>query len=128
MKKVLAAGCFNIIHPGHIYFLKSAKKLGDELIVILANDENNRKQYAAPAIEREKLLRSLNIADKIFIGDAKDKSKIVKEIKPDIIALGYDQKMPDSLDNFEFVRINKFADYSTNRIYMKQKALKQSGI
>lgn len=113
-KKVLAGGCFNRIHPGHIYFLKEAKKLGNELIVVLTNDKNNKKPYAVSAKERKKILKSLNIADKIFIGDPKNKIKIVKKVKPDIIALGYDQKLPDSLDNFKYVQIKRFGGYSTN--------------
>ena len=77
-KKVLVGGCFNLIHPGHIYFLKEAKKLGGELIVVLANDKNNKKPYAILAKERKELLESLNIADEILIGDSENKIKIVK--------------------------------------------------
>ena len=113
-KKVLVGGCFNRIHPGHIYFLKEAKKLGDELIVVLANDKNNKKPYATSAKERKKLLKSLDIADEIFIGDPKNKIKIVEMVKPDVIVLGYDQKLPDGLVSFKHVRIKRFNGYSTN--------------
>lgn len=112
-KRILAGGCFNSIHPGHIYFLKEAKKIGDKLIVILANDKNNRKSYAVPAKERKRMMESLNLADKVLIGNSKDKTKIVKKIKPNIIVLGYDQEMPDGLENFEYVRIKKLSNYST---------------
>ena len=112
-KKILVGGSFNSIHPGHIYFLKEAKKLGDKLIVVLTNDKNNKKPYAIPAKERKRLLKFLNIADKIFIGGSKDKIKIVKKVKPDIIALGYDQKLPDGLDNFKHIRIKKLGGHST---------------
>jgi len=112
-KKILAGGCFNSIHPGHIYFLKEAKKIGDKLIVILTNDKNNKKPYAVPAKERKRMLESLNLADKVLIGSPKDKTKIVKKIKPDIIVLGYDQEMPDGLESFEHVRIKKLSNYST---------------
>ncbi len=113
-KKVLVGGCFNLIHPGHIYFLKEAKKLGGELIVVLANDKNNKKPYAISAKERKKILKFLNIADRILIGDPKNKTKIVEMIKPDIIALGYDQELPDGLENFKHVQIKRFGGYSTN--------------
>jgi len=112
-KKILVGGAFNSIHPGHIYFLKEAKKLGDKLILLLTNDKNNKKPYAVPAKERKRLLKSFNIADKILIGDPKDKTRIVKEIKPDIIALGYDQKLPDGLENFKHIRIRKLGSHST---------------
>ena len=112
-KKVLVGGCFNKIHSGHIYFLKEAKKLGDKLIVVLANDKNNKKPYALPAKERKRLLRSLNIADKILIGYFEDKIKIVKKVKPNIIALGYDQELPEGLENLKHIRIKKLSNYST---------------
>ena len=113
-KKVLVGGCFNSIHPGHIHFLKEAKKLGDELIVILTNDKNNKKPYAISAEKRKKTLESLNIANKVLIGDPENKTRIVGEVKPSTIALGYDQKLPDGLENFKNVRIEKLSDYSTS--------------
>lgn len=116
MKKVLVGGCFNIIHPGHIYFLKQAKKFGDELIVVLTNDKNNKKPYAIPAKERKKLLESLNIADKVLIGDFQDKTKIVEKVKPHIIALGYDQELPNSLKSLKNIRIKKLSKFSTKSI------------
>ena len=112
-KKVLVGGCFNKIHPGHIYFLKTAKKLGDKLVVVLTNDKNNKKPYTLPAKERKRLLKSLNIADKILIGNFKDKTKIVRKVKPNIIVLGYDQELPDGLENLKHIRIKKLSNYST---------------
>lgn len=112
-KKVLVGGCFNKIHPGHIYFLKTAKKLGDKLVVVLTNDKNNKKPYALPVKERKRLLKSLNIADKILIGHFKDKTKIVKKVKPNIIVLGYDQELPDGLENLKHIWIKKLSNYST---------------
>lgn len=121
MKKVLAGGCFNSVHPGHIYFLKKAKELGDFLIVVLANDKNNRKPYAVPAVERKKALEMLGIADKVIIGHEKDFLTVIMMEKPDIIALGYDQQIENSLKpiikkmGIQIVRIEKFGDYSTGK-------------
>ena len=112
-KKVLVGGCFNSIHLGHIYFLKESKKLGDELFVILANDKNNKKLYSVSAKERKRLLEALNIADKVVIGNPNNKADIVKKIKPDIIALGYDQELPKGLNKLKFVRIKKLANHCT---------------
>lgn len=114
-KKVLVGGCFNRIHPGHIYFLREAKKLGDKLIVVLANDKNNKKPYAFSAEKRKKTLESLNIADKILIGEPNDKTRIAKKIKPDFIALGYDQKVIPGLEKFKHIRIKKLGSYSTRK-------------
>ncbi|MEM7819330.1 MAG: adenylyltransferase/cytidyltransferase family protein [Candidatus Aenigmatarchaeota archaeon] len=124
MKKVLCGGCFNHIHKGHIYFLKKAKSLGDYLIVVLAHDKNNKKPYAIPAKSRKKYLEKLKIANKIVIGHPKDFMKTVKKYKPDIIALGYDQKLSKDIRNklkkinIKIKRIKKFGDYSTRKIFI----------
>jgi len=120
MKKVLVGGCFNKIHPGHVYFLKEAKKLGDYLIVVLTNDRNN-KPYGIPAKQRKKNLEKINmklkLINKIVIGDPNDFSKVVKKEKPDVIALGYDQKLPEGVSKeikkIIVKRIKKFGNYST---------------
>jgi len=117
--RVLCGGCFNKIHSGHIYFLKKAKSFG-RLIVVLTNDRNNKKPYAIPAKERKINLKKLKIADKIVIGDAKDYAKAVKKYRPQIIALGYDQKLKKKTKdivkkmNIRVKRIEKYGDYSTS--------------
>ena len=123
--KVLAGGCFNKIHPGHLYFLIKAKALGDYLVVVLAHDRNNKKPYAIPAKERKKKLHELRIADKIIIGHPTDFLETVKKVKPDIIALGYDQKLDKEMRKkikklkIKIVRINKLGNYSTIKIIRK---------
>ena len=90
----MATGTFDILHIGHIYFLKEAKKLGDELVVIVACDSTVRKlkhEPVTPEKMRLQLIRELKIVDDAFLGQKDDIYKIVEEIKPDIIALGYDQ-------------------------------------
>ncbi len=96
MRKVLVGGVFNIVHPGHVFFLKKAKELGDYLVVVIANDKTaaRTKQYAVRGQEeRKRDVEKLGIANKVVIGDASDFMKVVREEKPDIIALGYDQRM-----------------------------------
>ena len=107
------------MHPGHIYFLESAKKLGNKLVVVLTNDSNNKKPYAVPARQRKKLLESVELADEVLIGDVKDMAKVVEIVKPDVVALGYDQKMPPGLDKIKFVRIKKFGSYSTSSLLVR---------
>lgn len=100
MKKVLAGGAFNIIHPGHIFFLEKARKLGGYLVVVVANDKTVRRSKGALAMKaesRKKVLESLRIVDKAVIGDERDFLKVVREERPDIIALGYDQKLDENL-------------------------------
>jgi FAD synthetase len=115
MTTVLAGGCFNQIHAGHIYFLKKAKSLGDKLVVVLANDRNNTKPYAIAAKERKKNLQALGIADEVLIGHSSDFSSTIKKIKPNIIALGYDQTLPCET-KIKTVRIRKFGGYSSRKI------------
>ena len=104
--KVMCGGCFNRIHKGHVYFLKKAKSLGDELIISLAHDNINKRKYGKAALSgriRKRNLEKLKIADKILLGDPKDRMKVVLKERPDIIALGHDQKMPElrNLRNIE---------------------------
>ncbi|HDM67038.1 MAG TPA: FAD synthase [Thermoplasmatales archaeon] len=94
MVKVMATGTFDLLHMGHIYFLKEAKKLGDELIVVVACDDTVRKlkhEPVTPDYMRASIVGELKMVDKALVGYKDDMYKIVEEIKPDIIALGYDQ-------------------------------------
>jgi len=94
MVKVMATGTFDILHLGHIYFLKEAKKLGDKLSVVVATDSTVRKLKHEPVNTEQirlDLIKELKIVDEAYLGHEEDMYEIVKEIKPDIIALGYDQ-------------------------------------
>lgn len=100
MKTVLAAGVFDFFHPGHEFFLREAKKLGEKLVVIIARDVNvQRIKNITPTYSEEKrlaLVKKSGIADAIFLGnEGEDFLEIVKKINPDILALGYDQKAPN---------------------------------
>ena len=94
MVKVMATGTFDILHMGHIYYLKEAKKLGDTLAVVIATDSTVRKLKHEPINPQEirlNIIKELKIVDEAYIGYEDDIYEIVKEIKPDIIALGFDQ-------------------------------------
>jgi len=94
MVKVMATGTFDILHLGHIYFLKEAKKLGDNLAVVVATDSTVRKlkhEPVNPEHIRLSLIKELKIVDEAYLGHEEDMYEIVKEIKPDVITLGYDQ-------------------------------------
>ncbi len=75
--------------------LRSAKVLGDKLVVVLSNDAHNRKVNAVPAVQRKRWIEELGIADKVVIGDAQGFADTVRRENPDILVLGYDQKLPD---------------------------------
>jgi len=99
MRKVMAFGCFDILHMGHYTYLKNARKLGDKLIVVVARDSTIRKfKKREPVLDEEsrrKLVESLKFVDSAVLGSAGDKYRIIKKMKPDVIALGYDQKQDE---------------------------------
>jgi len=78
-----------------VRLLRSARVLGDILVVVLSNDEHNRKPNAVPAAQRKKWVEALGIADRIVIGDADGFAQTMRRVNPDILVLGYDQKLPD---------------------------------
>jgi len=93
IRVVLAGGVFDIIHPGHVFFLTKAKELGDFLIVVVARDETARKNkiVVVPAKQRVKVVRALKPVDAAIVGKYEDIFKTLYDIKPDVVALGYDQ-------------------------------------
>lgn len=94
MKTVMATGVFDIIHLGHIFFLKESKKLGDELVVVVARDSTARKNGKSPVMDettRLAIVSELKPVDRAVLGHEGDIFRIVGEIKPEIITLGYDQ-------------------------------------
>ncbi|WP_458721193.1 adenylyltransferase/cytidyltransferase family protein [Candidatus Nitrosocosmicus sp. R] len=96
IKVVLVGGVFDLLHVGHIHTLKSAKLLGDVLIIVVATDstvsslKKNRKIYHDEK-SRLELVSSIKFVDKAVIGRKKSIYDTVEFVRPDIIALGYDQ-------------------------------------
>ncbi|MBI5624937.1 MAG: adenylyltransferase/cytidyltransferase family protein [Elusimicrobia bacterium] len=93
--RVLAAGCFNRVHQAHLAMLRLARSYGDELVVVLAHDRHNRKPGAVPGRRRLAWLRSLGVADEVRLGAPHGFAQTVRDLRPDIIALGHDQRFPD---------------------------------
>ena len=95
IRVVLAGGVFDIIHPGHIHTLRAAKALGNVLIVVVATDQTAQKmKHRLPLHNMElrcDLVNSLLMVDYAIVGHEGDIFKTVVLVKPDIIALGYDQ-------------------------------------
>lgn len=131
-KIVLAGGCFDVLHPGHVKFLEKAKKAGNFLIVLLESDEKIRqlKGKNRPFFhqkERAAVLKGLKFVDKIimlpFLKNDSDYERVIRSLKPDIIAA-----TKGSFDNHHKERIAKLVgaklkivskivgDYSTSRI------------
>jgi FAD synthetase len=96
---VLASGVFDLLHLGHVKFLEEAKKTGGknaELVVIIARDSTVEKTKGRKPImsenQRRTLVESLKVVDEAVLGfENFDIGDVIERIKPDIIALGYDQ-------------------------------------
>lgn len=101
MKKVIVFGSFDPLHEGHRNFFSQAKRLGDYLMVVVARDENIRllKNHDPSQKERVRLeaVQKLKGVDKAILGDNPGEYEVLDREKPDIIALGYDQKIPEDL-------------------------------
>ncbi len=92
---VMIFGTFDYLHAGHENLFIQARDLGNEIITIIARDKTVKtiKGDYPDHDEKERLenLKATNWSDYIVLGNNKDKTKVVKEYKPDVIALGYDQ-------------------------------------
>ncbi|MCS7120953.1 MAG: adenylyltransferase/cytidyltransferase family protein [Nitrososphaerota archaeon] len=142
-KIVLAAGTFDLLHYGHVYYLTNAKKVGGEgarLIVVVSRDrtveKSKGKKPIIPEEQRRALVESLKVVDEAVLGyEEVDMAKIIEMVKPDIIAVGYDEeKLEEKLKKiasegkikFEVVRIGRFEEkdlVSSSKI--KQKILEE---
>ena len=90
----MATGVFDLLHPGHIYFLEEAKKLGDELVVVVARDQTARRlkhEPYVPEVLRREMVEALKPVDRAVLGSATDIYETVLSERPQIIALGFDQ-------------------------------------
>ena len=94
-KLVMVFGTFDYLHAGHENLFIQAKELGDEILAIIARDKTVRLIKGASPDHNEKdrmsALKATNWADKVVLGETKDKMRAIKIYRPDIIALGYDQ-------------------------------------
>jgi len=91
--RVVATGSFDILHPGHLYYLEESRKLGDELSVIVARDANvkHKPRPILPEDQRLRMVRALKPVDHALLGDLHDMFRPIAEIRPDIITLGFNQ-------------------------------------
>lgn len=95
LKVVMLGGAFEIIHPGHVYALSEARRLGNTLVVVVATDESvERNKGRHPATNqalRVTLVSSLRQVDLALPGNKGSIFDILAKVRPDVVALGYDQ-------------------------------------
>lgn len=96
LKVVLLGGAFEIIHPGHISAISEARSLGNTLVVVVATDESvERNKGRPPATDqamRVALVSALRLVDLAIPGNKGSIYDILVKIRPDVVALGYDQR------------------------------------
>ena len=120
-RRVVATGTFDLLHPGHLYYLEESKKLGDELFVIVARDVNvkHKPHPIVPEDQRLQLVAALKPVDHAMLGDTKDMFLPIEKIRPEVITIGFNQMFDEQKLGAQLaernlpakiVRIGKFAD------------------
>lgn len=133
MKRIVATGTFDILHPGHLHYLEESRKLGDELHVIIARDENvrHKPKPVIPEDQRLHMVRALKPVDYARLGSTTNIFEPIRNIEPDIITLGFNQifseeKLREDLDknkiSAEVIRIQAYNGHGfcSSRDIMKQ--------
>ncbi|MDD1717450.1 MAG: FAD synthase [Methanoregulaceae archaeon] len=112
MKRVVATGTFDILHPGHLYYLEESGRLGDELHVIVARDANvrHKPRPVIPEAQRLKMVAALKPVDYARLGDPVDIFRPIQEIRPAVITLGFNQHFNEDQLKFELSQRNLAAD------------------
>ena len=146
-KVVLASGVFDLLHLGHVRFLEDAKKAGgsnSKLVVIIAKDSTVERIKGRKPImsedQRLALVESLKVVDEAVMGfEGLDIGEVIEKIKPDVIALGWDQvEMENQVKAYakehkeaiKVVRIGKYAQNaldSSSKIRQKIKLSESTG-
>jgi FAD synthetase len=120
-RRVVATGTFDILHPGHLYYLEESKKMGDELWVIVARDANVRHKPCPiiPEEHRLQMVAALKSVDHAILGDKTDMFRPIEEIRPEVITIGFNQHFDEGTLRLqlterglapEIIRIGKYED------------------
>ncbi len=100
LRVVFIGGGFEVIHQGHLYTIQRARELGDLLVVAVARDSTIRKRKKREPVAGEgarvALLSSLKQVDAAILGVEGDIYDTLEKVKPDVVALGYDQHHRES--------------------------------
>jgi len=123
----LSGGVFDGIHPGHEFFLREAKKLVDELVVVIAADRTAEKLKGRlpknSQGQRLEAVNALKLADKVIPGGDSEFGTAIENEKPDVVLLGYDQDIERIIPGFssrfpaiKIRRIGKLGGYSSSAL------------
>ena len=94
-KIILANGCFDLLHVGHVRYLRAAKSLGGKLVVAVNSDSSARAlkgegRPRIPEAERAEILAALADVDAVIVFDSLDVREVVQRLRPDVHAKGTD--------------------------------------
>jgi FAD synthetase len=93
MTTVVAQGTFDLLHPGHLHYLRDARDMGESLVVIVARSANitHKEKPVLSGSQRREMVAGLDPVDEARLGHPEDIFVPIEQLEPDIIALGYDQ-------------------------------------
>ncbi|MBI4053105.1 MAG: FAD synthase [Candidatus Diapherotrites archaeon] len=132
----MAFGTFDILHPGHLHCLAEAKSLGGEnalLVVVVGRDSTVARLKGGKPVNDEnsrlEVIRALRVVDEAVLGNEGDIYEIVRQRKPDVVALGYDQladeKRLSSLFSGRIVRLKPFNEHIHKAGRIKERLAKK---
>jgi FAD synthetase len=126
MKTVMAQGVFDLLHPGHLHYLRESREKGDRLVVVIARDSRIEKDLYFDEAERKEMIEALEVVDEALLGSEESIYDTVKKVNPDVITLGYDQPFDEEEvaemaeealgEKVEVARIGEKPDYSSTSI------------
>jgi FAD synthetase len=117
MRTAMVFGTFDGLHPGHIDFFKQARQHGDRIVAVVALDETVKKvkQKSPRQSEQERLtaVQQSGYVDEARLGYSDDRYRVIREVAPDVICLGYDQvhfvnELPNVFPNIDIVTLKPF--------------------
>lgn len=133
---VVANGHFDLLHVGHLRYLRSAKAEGDILVVALNNDASvaslkGEGRPIVPAVERAELLAALEPVDYVTIFEGDSPAPLLEDLKPDVHCKGTDYGSPERVPEYPVVRayggrtalVGDPKDHATSELIQKIKAL-----
>lgn len=98
-KVVFTNGCFDIVHAGHVRYLRAAKALGDVLVVGLNSDRSVSSikpgRPVVPEDQREEVLSALEMVDYVTVFDEDTPYELIRAVRPDVLVKGGDWKKED---------------------------------
>ncbi len=134
IRVVVCGGVFDILHPGHVFFLTKSKDEGDILVVVIAKDSTVEKRKRIPIVPEEQRLEmvsQLKPVDIAILGNEGDFLKVVEDIMPDVIVLGPDQRHDEEFIRSElkkrgvFVRIKRINEFRKCPLYSTRSILQK---